>query len=235
MASEFGRKFYDLLRIHYEQGTKVEYLDMNEEHKQYVRIIDDLFEHYRHNPAMNVLDFIRNKYDVLNYSKLYKLTRALNFVVSMASSGMRDMQRFKANYYADRMAKIGDATGDWKPMDKAVSHFIKINGLDQPDPAESLEDQIPKMGYLLSIDPRDAKPEAQVHTPAQIEAMFKRYGVERDAWQRELDARRSTADDYDVDGKLIRRGRPASSAARQAEDVEYEELEKEWERELEEE
>lgn len=178
MASEFGRKFYDLLRIHYEQNAKIEYLAMDERHKQYVRIIDDLYEHWRHNPAMNLIDFIREKYGITQYATIYKLTRAINFMAAMGQSGQRDMMRFKANAYADRMFKIGDATGDWKPIDKAIAHVTKINQLDQPDPAESIEDQIPKMGYMLTTG-KDVKEGAQEHTPAQIEAMFRHYGVAR--------------------------------------------------------
>lgn len=235
MASEFGRKFYDLLRIHYEQGTKIEYLAMDEKHKQYVRIIDDLYEHWRHNPAMNVIDFIREKYGILQYAVIYKLTRALNFLVAMGQAGQRDMMRFKANAYADRMAKIGDATGDWKPMDKAVSHIIKINGLDQPDPAESIEDQVPKMGYMLTTRATDVKKGAQEHTPAQIEAMFKHYGAKRDTWQSLMDNGESTADRYDEEGNRIRRNRNAqSSQTAEAEEAELLELDREFEKEFEE-
>lgn len=62
--SSFGRKFYDVLRIHFEQGTKIEYLNLNEGQKDKVRIIEDLYEHYRHNPKMNMNDYIRNKYNI---------------------------------------------------------------------------------------------------------------------------------------------------------------------------
>ena len=229
--SSFGRKFYDVLRIHFEQGTKIEYLNLNEGQKDKVRIIEDLYEHYRHNPKMNMNDYIRNKYNITGYAEIYNLTRALNFVVGMFMEGRREMTKFKALHYADRMASIGDATGDWKPIDKAIGHWTKIERLDQPDPAESFEDQIPKMGYLLTTDATEVSERAVKHTPAQIEAMFKRYGVERDKWQQMLDKGASTADDYDADGKLIRRGR--SSMQEEAEDAEFEALEAEWRQELE--
>ena len=229
--SSFGRKFYDVLRIHFEQGTKIEYLNLNEGQKDKVRIIEDLYEHYRHNPKMNMNDYIRNKYNITGYAEIYNLTRALNFVVGMFMEGRREMTKFKALHYADRMASIGDATGDWKPIDKAIGHWTKIERLDQPDPAESFEDQIPKMGYLLTTDATEVSERAVKHTPAQIEAMFKRYGVERDKWQQMLDKGTSTADDYDADGKLIRRGRSAMQA--EAEDAEFEALEAEWRQELE--
>lgn len=229
--SSFGRKFYDVLRIHFEQGTKIEYLNLNEGQKDKVRIIEDLYEHYRHNPKMNMNDYIRNKYNITGYAEIYNLTRALNFVVGMFMEGRREMTKFKALHYADRMASIGDATGDWKPIDKAIGHWTKIERLDQPDPAESFEDQIPKMGYLLTTDATEVSDRAVKHTPAQIEAMFKRYGVERDKWQQMLDKGASTADDYDADGKLIRRGR--SSMQAEAEDAEFEALEAEWRQELE--
>lgn len=229
--SSFGRKFYDVLRIHFEQGTKIEYLNLNEGQKDKVRIIEDLYEHYRHNPKMNMNDYIRNKYNITGYAEIYNLTRALNFVVGMFMEGRREMTKFKALHYADRMASIGDATGDWKPIDKAIGHWTKIERLDQPDPAESFEDQIPKMGYLLTTDATEVSERAVKHTPAQIEAMFKRYGVERDKWQQMLDKGASTADDYDADGKLIRRGR--SSMQAEAEDAEFEALEAEWRQELE--
>ena len=229
--SSFGRKFYDVLRIHFEQGTKIEYLNLNDGQKDKVRIIEDLYEHYRHNPKMNMNDYIRNKYNITGYAEIYNLTRALNFVVGMFMEGRREMTKFKALHYADRMAAIGDATGDWKPIDKAIGHWTKIERLDQPDPAESFEDQIPKMGYLLTTDATEVSERAVKHTPAQIEAMFKRYGVERDKWQQMLDKGASTADDYDADGKLIRRGRSAMQT--EAEDAEFEALEAEWQAELE--
>lgn len=232
MASELGRKFYDLLRIHYEQGTKIEVLDLSEQHKAYMRIIDDLFEHWRHNPAMDTIGYIREQYDVREYATIYKLTRALNYVCAMAQVGIRDMMRFKANHYADRMARIGDVTGDWKPMDKAVSHITKINGLDQPDPAESIDEQVPKMGYMLTTRASDVKQEAQDHTPAQIEALFKQYGAKRDNWQQLLDQRRTSADDYDAEGNYIRRGRPAQGKQEQAEDAEIMQLDREFEEEM---
>ena len=178
-------------------------------------------------------DYIRNKYNIKGYAEIYNLTRALNFVVGMFMEGRREMTKFKALHYADRMASIGDATGDWKPIDKAIGHWTKIERLDQPDPAESFEDQIPKMGYLLTTDATEVSERAVKHTPAQIEAMFKRYGVERDKWQQMLDAGASTADDYDADGKYVRRGR--ASMQSQAEDAEYEALEAEWQNELDEE
>lgn len=232
MAS-FGRKFYDVLRIHFEQGTSIKHLNLNEAQKEKVRIIEDLYEHYRHNPKMNLNDYIRNKYNIQGYAEIYNLTRALNFVVGMFQEGRREMIKFKALHYTDRMAAIGDATGDWKPIDKAVSHWTKIERLDQPDPVESFEDQIPKMGYLLTTDATEVSERAVKHTPKQIEAMFKRYGVERDKWQQLLDKGQSSADDYDDEGKYIRRGR--TSLQDSAEDAEYEALEEEWMQELEDE
>lgn len=228
MAS-FGRKFYDVLRIHFEQGTSIQHLNLNEGQKEKVRIIEDLYEHYRHNPKMNMNDYIRNKYGIKGYAEIYNLTRALNFVVGMFMEGRREMTKFKALHYADRMATIGDATGDWKPIDKAISHWTKIERLDQPDPAESIEDQIPKMGYLLTTDATEVSERAVKHTPEQIAAMFKRYGVERDKWQQLLDKGASTADDYDERGNLIRRGRKAMQD--EAEDAEFMALEAEWEAE----
>lgn len=231
--SGYGRKFYDVLRIHFEQGTAIRHLNLNEAQREKVRIIEDLYEHYRHNPKMNMNDYIRNKYNIKGYAEIYNLTRALNFVVGMFMEGRREMTKFKALHYADRMAAIGDATGDWKPIDKAIGHWTKIERLDQPDPAESFEDQIPKMGYLLTTDATEVSERAVKHTPAQIEAMFKRYGVERDKWQQMLDAGGSTADEYDADGNYIRRGR--ASIHTEAEDAEYEALEAEWQAELDEE
>lgn len=232
MPSEFGRKFYDLYRVHVEQGIPAERLNLSEEHKRCVGIVDDLYEHYRHNPAMNVLDFLRNKYNITDYSRLYKLNKALNYVVGMMSAGLRDMQRFKANYYAERMARIGDQTGDWKPMDKAVAHMTKINALDQPDPPEDVESQLPKMAYMLTTDPGQVKKGSVRHTPEQIAAFFKHYGVEPDVWQKQMDSGPTTADNYDEHGNLIH---PARRKAAEAEDAEYEELEKQWEQELKEE
>ena len=232
MASGYGRKFYDLLRIHIEQGTKTDVLDLNESQKRRVTIIDDLYDHYRHNPLMDMNDYIRNKYDIKSYGEIYNLTRALNFVISMMSGGQRDMQRFKANFYADRMARIGDATGDWKAMDKAVAHITKINALDQPDPAESIDDQIPKMGYMLTTRASEVKEGATDHTPEQIAAMFKHYGVKRDPWQQMLDKGHSTADDYDAEGNYIHRGRRGAVRQEEAEDAEILELEREFEQEV---
>jgi hypothetical protein len=226
MASEFGRKFYDLLRVHIEQGIKSQYLNLSPEHKACVDIIDDLYEHYRHNPAMNTSDYIRNKYDIKDYARIYKLNKALNFVVGMMSTGMREMQRFKANAYVDRMLRIGDATGDWKPMDKALSHLTKLNGLDQPDPAESIEDQIPKMGYLLTTKASDVREGAKVHTREQMAALFKHYDIKPDRWQDQLDSGFSTADEYDEHGNRIRSRRNAM-----AEDAEVLELDQEFEKE----
>lgn len=236
MASEFGRKFYDLLRVHIEQGIKVQYLDLNDEHKRCIEIIDDLYEHWRHNPAMDKADYIRNRYGITDYSRIYKLNKALNFVCGMMSSGQRDLQRYKVSAYADRMLRIADATGDWKPMEKAIDKIIKIHALDQPDPAESIEEQIPKMGYMLTIKASDVKRDATDHTPEQMEAFFKRYGVKRDVWQQQLDAGRSTADDYDKEGRYIRQGRlPERSVHADAEEAELLELEREFEKELREE
>lgn len=229
--SGYGRKFYDMLRIHFEQGTSIDVMAVNERQKEKMKIIEDLYEHYRHNPCMDVNNYIRNKYHIKGYDEIYNLTRALNFVVAMFSEGRRDMVRFKALHYADRMAKIGDATGDWKPMDKAVAHWTKIEKLDQPDPAESIDEQIPKMGYILLTDPTEVSERAVKHTPAQIEALFKKYNVERDKWQQLLDKGASSADDYDSEGKYIRKGR---GITQEVEDVEYEQLEQEWEQELQE-
>lgn len=231
--SGFGRKFYDVLRIHFEQGTSIRHLNLNEAQREKVRIIEDLYEHYRHNPKMNMNDYIRNKYNIQGYAEIYNLTRALNFVVGMFQEGRREMTKFKALHYADRMAAIGDATGDWKPIDKAIGHWTRIERLDQPDPVESFEDQIPKMGYLLTTDATEVSERAVKHTPQQIAAMFRRYGVERDKWQQLLDKGESSADEYDKDGNYIRRGR--ASVQSQAEDAEYEALEAEWQAELEEE
>lgn len=233
MASEFGRKFYDLLRIHIEQGIKSQYLDLNDEHRRCVDIIDDLYEHWRHNPAMNITDYIRNKYDITDYPRIYKLSKALNFVCGLMSAGQRDLQRYKANFYADRILRIGDSTGDWKAIEKGLAHVEKVNALDQPDPAESIDEQIPKMGYMLTTRASDVHEQATDHTPEQIEALFRHYNVRRDVWQQQLNRGRSTADDYDADGNYIRRGRiPQRSQSEDAEDAELLDLEDEFQKEV---
>ena len=232
MASEFGRKFYDILRIHIESGIPSCRLDLKPELQKCIDIVDDLYEHWRHNPSMNTSDYIRNKYNINEYSRIYKLNKALNFVCSMMSNGLKDMQRYKANAYVDKMLRIGDAIGDWKPMDKAIAHLTKINALDQPDPAESIDEQIPKMGYLLTTKASDVNERAVDHTPEQIAAMLKHYGVKRDVWQQLLDEGRGTADDYDENGNYIRKGR---SLKAEAEDAELVELEEEFLREVEQE
>lgn len=229
-ANDFGRKFYDALRVHIEQGIKVKYLNLNEKQRTWIDILDDLYDHIRHNPKMDVYEYMRNKYDITGCTALWRMNRALNFIVGMMHNGQRDMQRFKANMYADRMLSIGDATGDWKPIDKAIGHLIKINALDQPDPPESLEDQIPKMGYLLTTDARDVKSGAKVYTPEQRAALFKRYGVEPDRWQQVINEGKGTIDDYDENGNLIRLGRP--SLQDKAEEATYEEMEAQWEKEF---
>lgn len=138
----------------------------------------------------------------------------------MLSQGQRDMQRYKANFYADRLLKIGDATGDWKPIDKGIGRIIEINALNQPDPPESIEEQIPKMGYLLTLDATQVKKGAQRHTPEQLAAMFKRYGVKQDLWQEALEAGHSTADEFDSEGKHIRRRKTVQEAELEDERIE---------------
>lgn len=190
MGSELSAKFYDLLQKHLETGVPVSDMAFSEEQKQRAMICLDVHRRLEENDMMDVDKYLRNKYQRTT-TQIRQDKKVINYLLAELNGESKELSRYRIRRVAEKTIRMGEASGDWKPMIEGAKMLHKIEGLDKPETAEDIEQGTLKMPDVIVYtgDFTKVNPDAQHYSEADIERLRKKYHVQKDKTQEMVEAK----------------------------------------------
>lgn len=189
MGTELSPKFYDLLQKHLETGVPVADMAFSEDQKERAMICLDVHRHLEENDMMDVDKYLRNKYHRTT-TQIRQDKKVINYLLAELNSESKELSRYRIRRVAEKTIRMGEASGDWKPMIEGAKMLHKIEGLDKPETAEDIEQSTLKLpDVIFTGDFTKINPDAQHYSEADIERLRKKYHVQKDKTQEMVEAK----------------------------------------------
>lgn len=188
MGSSLSPKFYDLLQKHLDTGVPVADMAFSEEQKERALICLDVHRRLEENDMMDVDKYLRNKYHRTT-TQIRQDKNVINYLLAELNSESKELSRYRIRRVAEKTIRMGEASGDWKPMIEGAKMLHKIEGLDKPETAEDIEQNTYTLPPVFTTDFTKVDPDAQRYSEADIERLRKKYHVQKDKTQEMVEAK----------------------------------------------
>lgn len=163
------------VRSHIEDGVPLEDMKMTQDQRERVLVAKQVYERLRQDPMLDVMRCLRR-----TFGRSLKQARGDMEVVSMLVDTLdgvdRTIAEFRARKVAEGIVRIGQQTGDWKPMKAGLDKLIQIDRLDKPEEsAENIGERTFSLPpVFVRVEAVDAK--YQTVTEEQRAAIIRKYG-----------------------------------------------------------
>ena len=188
MGTELSPKFYDLLQKHLDTGVPVENMAFSADQKERAMICLDVHRRLEENDMMDVDKYLRNKYHRTT-TQIRQDKKVINYLLAELNGESKELSRYRIRRVAEKTIRMGEASGDWKPMIEGAKMLHKIEGLDKPDTAEDIEQSTYTLPPVFTTDFTKINPDAQHYSEADIERLRKKYHVKKDKTQEMVEAK----------------------------------------------
>lgn len=189
MGTELSTKFYDLLQKHLETGVPVVDMAFSEDQKKRALICLDVHRRLEENDMMDVDKYLRNKYHRTT-TQIRQDKKVINYLLAELNGESKELSRYRIRRVAEKTIRMGEASGDWKPMIEGAKMLHRIEGLDKPETAEDIERSTLKLpDVIFTGDFTKINPDAQHYSEADIERLRKKYHVQKDKTQEMVEAK----------------------------------------------
>lgn len=92
----------------------------------------------------------------------------------------RRKAKYVADHYAKKLIKIGEATGDWKPIDKGLKHYELIHGLDRDAPDTDPTKNTAELPVVFTTNITDLDPDRKRISDEERRKLLEHYGATED-------------------------------------------------------
>lgn len=188
MGSSLSPKFYDLLQKHLDTGVPVADMAFSEEQKERALICLDVHRRLEENDMMDVDKYLRNKYHRTT-TQIRQDKNVINYLLAELNGESKELSRYRIRRVAEKTIRMGEASGDWKPMIEGAKMLHKIEGLDKPETAEDIEQNTYNLPPVFTTDFTKVDPDAQHYSETDIERLRKKYHVQKDKTQEMVEAK----------------------------------------------
>lgn len=92
----------------------------------------------------------------------------------------RKKAKYVADHYAKRLIRIGEQTGDWKPIDKGLKHYEVIHGLDREAPLDDPTQNTAELPAVFTTDIKDIDPDRKRISDEERRKLLEAWGATED-------------------------------------------------------
>lgn len=179
MGTYITSKYLDVLQKHIEGGIPLENMNMTPDQKARTEAVLGTYKRMCANPMMDVDRFLANFYgrtpvEIRNDKK------ALDFVISLFGEGSKEISRFRIRKTAENVIRMGEASGDWKPMIEGAKMLHKVEELDKPEQGDDLDKRTAILPIVITGDVSKIDRNRHTHSQEEIERIRRKYGGVKD-------------------------------------------------------
>lgn len=168
-------KFVTAVRSYIEDGVPLEDMKLDVRQIERVRVAEKVYDRLRQDPMMDVQRCLRRTFG-RKISQVSRDMEVIGLFMSTLEGVDRDLAVFRARKVAENIVRIGQQTGDWKPMRAGLDKLIQIDSLDKPaESAENIGDRTYNLPpVFVRVETVDSK--YQTVTEEQRLAIIRKYG-----------------------------------------------------------
>ena len=184
MGTELTPKFYDTLQKHIENGVPLECMAFSPAQKKRAKVCLDVLKQLEENEMMNQKRYLRQRWNRTDTEIIQDL-KVINWLVAEVNGDTKDLSRYRVKQQAERIIRIGQATGDWKAIDAGAKLLHKVEGLDKPETAVDVEANT----HMLSPVFVDTPKNGVKYDEEQLDKLRRKYHAEKDKTQEMVEAK----------------------------------------------
>lgn len=183
MGSELSPTFYDKLQKHLESGVPLKDMAFREEQRRRIEICMQAFNQLQDNPQMNIGAYLKRRGRTL--TEIRQDRQVIDYLLTELGGDSKELSRYRVKEAAKKAMRIGEASGDWKPLLKGAEMLTKIEGLDEPETSMDLEAQTYTLQPVLVAAPKNG---VEVSSE-ELDRIRRKYNAEKDKTQEMVEAK----------------------------------------------
>lgn len=182
MPTSLSTQFYDLLRIHVEKGIPIERLRFHAAQKLRAQQCMEAYRVFISRPWMKLHEYFRTKYGHTE-AEITNDVKIVNFLVGLTNDGQRQLDRYKIRTVATNAMQAGEESGNHDLALRGAAELRKVERLDQPESNQDSGELLAGMPIVITGDVTKKYKNKESVSPERMEALRKKWGVEKDPWQ----------------------------------------------------
>lgn len=182
MPTSLSTQFFDLLRIHIEKGIPVERLRFTAAQKIRAEQCLEAYRVFVNRPWMKLHEYFRVKCGHTE-AEITNDVKVVNFLVGLTNEGQRQLDRYKIRTVANNAMQAGSESGNHDLALRGAAELRKVERLDQPESTQDNGELLAGMPIIITGDVTKKYKNKEAVSPERMEALRKKWGVEKDPWQ----------------------------------------------------
>jgi hypothetical protein len=141
------------------------------------------FNQLQDNPQMNVGAYLKRRGRTL--TEIRQDRQVIDYLLTELGGDSKELSRYRVKAAANKAMRIGEMSGDWKPLLKGAEMLTKIEGLDEPETGMDLEAQTYTLQPVLVAAPKNGSEVSD----AELDRIRRKYHAEKDKTQEMVEAK----------------------------------------------
>ena len=169
------------IELSYRTGMPLEQIQsLNPRCIERIRLAQKVASRLADNPLMDVRKLLIHGFgrseNQISRDRVY-----IDFIFNLQYADTdRRHAKYVADHYAKKLIRIGEETGDWKPIDKGLRHYETIHGLDRDAPLDDPTKNTAELPVIFTTDIRDIDPDRKRISDEERRKLLAQYGASED-------------------------------------------------------
>lgn len=169
------------IELSYRTGTPLEHINgITQKAIERIRLCQKVAARLSNDPLMDVKKLLM--YGFGRSPKQAERDRVyVDFIFNLQYADTdRRKAKYVADHYAKKLIRIGEQTGDWKPIDKGLKHYELIHGLDRDAPDTDPTKNTAELPVVFTPNISDIDPDRKRISDEERRKLLEQYGATED-------------------------------------------------------
>ena len=171
MAKTLGPHTVNAIRQYIDDGVPLEDLDLSNANRERVRVSEKVFERLQQDPMLDILHCLRRTFGRTKSQSVLD-AEVVEMFMDILGGISKKLVMHRRNKLIEQEYRIASATGDWKPLDKAISHLEKLYDHIETDEEDKNPFQVPPV--FVRVDILD--PTKKYYDEEETQKLTSKYG-----------------------------------------------------------
>lgn len=175
-----GQKLLTAVERHIELGIPLCDMDLTERQRKRLEFCFGIWNRIQADPNVDLVMMLRMQYK-RTPMQIVNDRQILSHIMSKLNASDRVFDEFRVRKNADRIIRIGEATGDWKAIEAGTKILKDVSHAGEPETADDLNKNTANLQPVLVAEAGSVIEGKKTYTREELNEQRRKYGASKDA------------------------------------------------------
>lgn len=180
VKGSIGQKLLGAVEKHIEYGIPLEDMALTDRQRERLQFCFVIWNRIQADPNLDLTMMLRMQYK-RTPQQIVNDRQIISHIMSKLNASDRVFDEFRVRKNADRIIRMGEATGDWKAIEAGTKILKEVSHAGEPETADDLNKNTANLQPVLVAEAGSVIEGKKTYTREELNEQRKKYGASKDA------------------------------------------------------